>query len=106
MILSVFDSVFSECGAFITQSVFFQILTIDTPKLTHEGEPALAQIVWLKTGDNPVSEPMMAYFTDAYMRHTMLYWVNWDYWDYLKKLDCCSYQLQAHKEHSSSGPFY
>ena len=26
-------------------------------------------IDWHRAGDNPLSEPMMAYFTDAHMRH-------------------------------------
>ena len=34
---------------------------------------ALAQIMaWDWTGDKPLSEPMMAYFTDAYMHHSVL----------------------------------
>ena len=32
--------------------------------------PALVQImVWRQIGDKPLSEPMMAQFNDAYMRH-------------------------------------
>ena len=31
--------------------------------------PALVQIMaWRRTGDRPLSEPMMAYFGDAYIR--------------------------------------
>ena len=33
--------------------------------------PALVQIMaWRRTGDKPLSEPMMAQFNDAYMRHS------------------------------------
>ena len=32
--------------------------------------PALVQVmVWHQPGDKPLSEPIMVYFTDAYMRH-------------------------------------
>ena len=33
--------------------------------------PALVQIMaWRRTGDKPLSEPMMTQFNDAYMRHS------------------------------------
>ena len=33
--------------------------------------PALVQIMaWRRTGDKPLSEPMMTHFNDAYMRHS------------------------------------
>ena len=33
--------------------------------------PALVQIMsWRRTGDRPLSEPMMTHFSDAYMRHS------------------------------------
>ena len=33
-------------------------------------EPAMVQIMaWRRTGDKPLSEPMLTHFTDAYMRH-------------------------------------
>ena len=33
--------------------------------------PALFQIMaWRRTGDKPLSEPMMTQFNDAYMRHS------------------------------------
>ena len=35
-----------------------------------DNKPALVQVmVWRWTGDKPLSEPMMAQFTDAYMQH-------------------------------------
>ena len=45
-----------------------------SPKLVPRGpidnKPALVQVmVWRRTGDKPLPEPMMAQFTDAYMRH-------------------------------------
>ena len=34
-----------------------------------DNKPALVQVmVWHRTGDKPLPEPMMAQFTDAYMR--------------------------------------
>ena len=36
-----------------------------------DNKPALVQVMaWHWTGDKPLSEPMMAQFNDAYMRHT------------------------------------
>ena len=36
-----------------------------------DNNPALIQIIaWRWTGDKPLPEPMMAWFADAYMRHT------------------------------------
>ena len=33
-------------------------------------KPALVQVMaWRRTGDKPFSEPMLTWFTDAYMRH-------------------------------------
>ena len=44
-------------------------------KFVHKGPinnvPALVQIMaWRRTGDKPLSEPMMTQFNDAYMRHS------------------------------------
>ena len=37
--------------------------------------PALVQIMaWRRPGDKPLSEPMMAPFTDAHMRHSASLW--------------------------------
>ena len=41
------------------------------PKGTIDNNTALAQImVWRKTGDNPLHEPMVAQVVEAYMRHS------------------------------------
>ena len=41
------------------------------PKVPIDNKQALAQIMaWRLTGDKPLSELMMAHFTDAYMRHS------------------------------------
>ena len=40
------------------------------PSSPVHNKPALAQVMaWLRTGDKPLPEPMLAQFTDAYMRH-------------------------------------
>ena len=41
------------------------------PKGPINNTPALVQIMaWPRTGDKPLSEPMMTQFNDAYMRHS------------------------------------
>ena len=41
------------------------------PKSPINNIPALVQIMaWPRTGDKPLSEPMMTQFNDAYMRHS------------------------------------
>ena len=41
------------------------------PKVPINNIPALVQIMaWRQTGDKPLSEPMMAQFNDAYVRHS------------------------------------
>ena len=40
------------------------------PRSPIDNKPALIQVmVWRRTGDKPLPEPMMAQFTCAYMRH-------------------------------------
>ena len=40
------------------------------PRNPIDNKPALVQVmVWRRTGDKPLPEPMMTHFTDAYMRH-------------------------------------
>ena len=41
------------------------------PKGPINNIPALVQMMaWRRTGDKPLSEPMMTQFNDAYMRHS------------------------------------
>ena len=51
--------------------------SLDTPINSSNGKdqinnkPILVRImVWLRTGDNSLSEPMIAWFTDAYLRRS------------------------------------
>ena len=40
------------------------------PRSPIDNKPALVQVMaWHRIGDKPLPEPMMAQFTDAYMRH-------------------------------------
>ena len=40
------------------------------PRGQIDNKPALVQVMaWRRIGDKPLPEPMMAKFTDAYMRH-------------------------------------
>ena len=53
---------------------FFILIKISlkfVPKGPINNNPALVQIMACRqTGDKPLSEPMMAYFTDSYMHHS------------------------------------
>ena len=40
------------------------------PKGQIDNDPALVEIMaWRRVGDNPLAEPMLTRFIDAYMRH-------------------------------------
>ena len=67
-----------HCADDIFRCIFvnenFCILTKGSLKFVPKGpidnNPALVQITdWRRTGDKPLSEPMLTQFTDAYMRH-------------------------------------
>ena len=50
--------------------ILIQISSKLVPRGPIDNKPALVQVmVWRRTGDKPLPEPMMAQFTDAYMRH-------------------------------------
>ena len=53
--------------------ILIQISLKFVPKGSINNKPALVQIMaWHQTGNKPLSEPMMAWFTDAYMHHSAL----------------------------------
>ena len=53
--------------------IFFNISLKFIPKDPTDNIPALVQIMaWHWPGDMPLSEPMMVWFTDAYMRNLAL----------------------------------
>ena len=65
------DDVF-KCN-FLNENVWIQIkISLKfVPKGPINNIPALVQIMaWCRIGDKPLSEPMMAQFNDAYMRHS------------------------------------
>ena len=58
---------------FLNENVWisFKISMKFVPKGPINNIPALVQIMaWRRTGDKPLSEPMIVSFTDAYMRHS------------------------------------
>ena len=58
---------------FVNENVLISIMISlkFVPKGPINNMQALVQIMaWRRSGDKPLSEPMMVYFTDAYMRHS------------------------------------
>ena len=50
--------------------ILIQISPKFVPKGLIDNKAALFQVMaWRRTGDKPSPEPMLIYFTDAYMRH-------------------------------------
>ena len=50
--------------------ISIQISLKFVPKGPIDNKSALGQVMaWRRTGDKPLSEPMRAQFSDAYMRH-------------------------------------
>ena len=61
------------------------------PKGPINNIPALVQIMaWRRTGDKPLSEPMMIQFNDAYMRHS----ASLSYYNCLHALNTCHFVCQ------------
>ena len=62
----IFKCIFMDekfCMAIIISLKFF-------PKGPNDNKAALVQIMaWRRTGDKPLSEPMLTQFIDPYMRH-------------------------------------
>ena len=51
-------------------SILIQISLKFVPKGLIDNKSALVQVMaWRRIGDKPLSEPMITYFTDVYMRH-------------------------------------
>ena len=60
-------------SAFLNENILIliQISLKFVPKGSINNILALVQIMaWRRTGDKPLSEPMMTQFNDAYMRHS------------------------------------
>ena len=61
-----------EC-IFLNENIWISIRISQTfvPEVVIRNKPALVQkMAWHLIGDNPLSEPMIASFTDAYKRHS------------------------------------
>ena len=50
--------------------IFIEISLKFVPKGPITNDPALPQVMaWRRIGDKPLSEPMLTWFTDTYIRH-------------------------------------
>ena len=68
---AIFQTTFSN-AFFFYENVWISIkLSLKfVPKGPINNIPALVKIMaWRRQGDKPLSEPVVAYFADAYMRH-------------------------------------
>ena len=63
----------TQSNAFWWMKTFFALIRISrkfAPKGPIDNKPAMAQLMaWGRTGDKPLTEPLLTQFTDAYMRH-------------------------------------
>ena len=63
----IFNSIFSNDNVWIPIKISLKFV----PKGPINNIPVLVQIMaWRRTGDWPLSEPMMTQFNDSYMRHS------------------------------------
>ena len=63
----IFKCIFLNENAWISLKISLKFV----PKVRIDNIPALVQIMaWHRPGDKPLSEPMMAQFNEAYMRHS------------------------------------
>ena len=70
MAANLTDDIFNSIS--LNENVWISIKTSlkFAPKGPIDNKQALAQVMaWRRTGDKPLSEPMLTRFTDAYMRH-------------------------------------
>ena len=64
------DIIFSWIFLNENGGILIQITLKFIPKSPIDNKPALVQVMaWRHKGNKPLPEPMMAQFTDAYMRH-------------------------------------
>ena len=74
MATSLADNIFLCIFLCENDQIPIQISLKLVPRSPIENKPALVQVmVWRRTGDKPLPEPIMTKFTDAYMRH----WGRW-----------------------------
>ena len=64
------DDIFKHIFLNENVRISIQISLKFVPKGSIDNNPALVQVMaWRWTGDMPLSEPMLVWFIDAYMRH-------------------------------------
>ena len=69
--MCITDNIFKRIFLNENVAILIQISLMIVSKGPIDNKPALVQIMACRrTGDKPLSEPMMAYFTDAYMRYS------------------------------------
>ena len=67
---AISQTIFSDAFSWMKICILIKILLQFVPKGPIDNKPALVQVMaWRRTGDKPLSEPMLTKFTDAYMRH-------------------------------------
>ena len=84
MAATLADDIF-KC-IFVNENIWILIRTLKfVPEVPIYNKPALVQIMaWYLIGDKPLSEPKIAYFTDAYMCHSVSmslekhFHISWD----------------------------
>ena len=63
----IFQCIFLDENICISNTIWLKYI----PKGPSDNNAALVQIMaWRRTGDKPLSEPIMAYVGDAYVRHS------------------------------------
>ena len=63
---NIFKCIFLNENVWISLKISLKF----APEVRINNIPALVQIMaWRRTGDKPLSEPMLSRFTDAFMRH-------------------------------------
>ena len=70
-IAAIFQMTYSKPFSSVKISVLIKISLKFVPQGPVDNIPVLVQIMaWRRSGDKPLSEPMMAKFNDSYMRHS------------------------------------
>ena len=78
---NIFKSIFLNENCYILIKIWLKFVT----KGSFDKKPALVQIMTCRqTVDKPLSEPMMAQFTDVYMYHTD--WLIWSDIGYMQEI--------------------
>ena len=64
------DDIFKSIFLNENERILIQISPKFLPRSLVDNKPALVQVMaWRRTGDKPLSEPMMTQFADTYMWH-------------------------------------